>query len=73
MTIVVLLSVYLFVFFFGLFVWRSFYKRHILYRFQGMKDDRLFGLLGHRELGYIFLFHLMVILILSTLGILYVW
>lgn len=73
MIFVVLLFVYLFLIVSSFIVWKSFYKHHILYQFHGMKDDRLFGVLGHRELGYLFAFHLIVILILSTLGILYVW
>jgi hypothetical protein len=73
MVFVVLLFVYGILIITSRIVWKSFYKHHRSYHFCGSKENRLFGFIGHRWLSYLFTFHMIVVAILASIGLLYVW
>jgi len=73
MVFAVLLFLYVVIIVSSSIVWRSFYKHHSAYHFEGLSEDKLFGFIGHRWLKTLFIVHLMLVALLSTLALFYVW
>lgn len=57
----------------GWILWRAFYRRHVRYHFGDRTVNLVGRLLGHRQLFVVYLVHLALIMVLSSLLVVYVW